>query len=361
MNNIAYFISPHGLGHAARSAAVMEAIHNIDPSITFEIFTTVSSRFFDESLKGFYNYHETLTDIGLAQTDAFNENIPETVKRLNALLPFDDKTINAYAAKLKNCGCKLVICDIAPMGIRVAKRAGIPSLLIENFTWDWIYEAYFDEMPQLKKHALYLAEEFAEVTYHIRTQPFCGETSADLFTNPVSRASRLSKKETREKLGINESSNVVFISLGGIAKEHKFLDRLLQYPEVIFILSGATDIMENRDNLIFLPPHTDIYHPDLVGASDCVVGKVGYSTVAEVYQAGVPFAYLGRKTFRETKPLTSFIEKEMPNIQISIKEFRSGDWTKRLPDLLSLKRRKRTTRNGCREIAIFVQDLLGSC
>ena len=358
MNNIAYFISPHGLGHAARSAAVMEAIHGINPSVRFEIFTTVPRRFFDESLKGFFHYHEILTDIGLAQNDAFKENIPETVKRLDALLPFDEKMINVYADKVKNCECKLVICDIAPMGILVAKKAGIPSLLIENFTWDWIYETYCYETPELKKHALYLAEKFAEATYHIRTQPFCGETSADLLTNPVSRPSRFSMKETRGKLGINVSSNMVLISLGGIAEEHKFLDRLLQYSDVIFVLSGATDKIEIRDNLILLPPHTDIYHPDLVRASDCVVGKVGYSTVAEVYQAGVPFAYLGRKLFRETKPLMAFIEKEISSIQIGLNEFRSGDWTKQLPDLLSLRRQKRTTKNGCREIADFIQERL---
>jgi len=38
-NRIACFISPHGYGHAARAAAVMEALHLLDPGKEFEIFT----------------------------------------------------------------------------------------------------------------------------------------------------------------------------------------------------------------------------------------------------------------------------------------------------------------------------------
>jgi len=39
-------------------------------------------------------------------------------------------------------GCLLVVSDISPMGLLVAETAEIPSILIENFTWDWIYQGY---------------------------------------------------------------------------------------------------------------------------------------------------------------------------------------------------------------------------
>jgi len=32
-DRIAFFISPHGYGHAARAAAVMEALHRLDPEV----------------------------------------------------------------------------------------------------------------------------------------------------------------------------------------------------------------------------------------------------------------------------------------------------------------------------------------
>jgi hypothetical protein len=67
LESIAYFISSHGFGHAARSAAVMQAIAEYDPSIQFEIFTAVPAWFFQDSLSTPFNYHHLLTDFGLAQ------------------------------------------------------------------------------------------------------------------------------------------------------------------------------------------------------------------------------------------------------------------------------------------------------
>jgi len=34
----------------------------------------------------------------------------------------------------------LSICEIAPMGILVAKETRVPAILVDNFTWDWIYQ-----------------------------------------------------------------------------------------------------------------------------------------------------------------------------------------------------------------------------
>ena len=48
---IAYFVSPHGFGHASRAAAVMEALHDLDSSLKFEIFTKEPSGYFCEDLK----------------------------------------------------------------------------------------------------------------------------------------------------------------------------------------------------------------------------------------------------------------------------------------------------------------------
>ena len=55
-----------------------------------------------------------------------------------------------------------------------------------------------------------------------------------------------------------------------------------------------------------MPHHSAFYHPDLVNASDAVVGKLGYSTVAEAALAGVSYAYVPRNQFRETESFGKF-------------------------------------------------------
>ena len=54
---IAYFVTPHGFGHAARAAAVMVALQEIDPAIQFDIFTQVPRWFFQDSLVRDVHYY----------------------------------------------------------------------------------------------------------------------------------------------------------------------------------------------------------------------------------------------------------------------------------------------------------------
>jgi hypothetical protein len=83
MSRIAFFISPHGFGHAARAASVMEAMVEMDSSIRFDIFTTIPSWFFEDNLCGLYRYHYLVTDLGLVQRTAFEADIDQTLRHLN--------------------------------------------------------------------------------------------------------------------------------------------------------------------------------------------------------------------------------------------------------------------------------------
>ena len=62
---IAYFVTPHGFGHAARAAAVMSSLYDRLPQVHFQIYTTVPRWFFSTSVKAPFTYNELLTDIGL--------------------------------------------------------------------------------------------------------------------------------------------------------------------------------------------------------------------------------------------------------------------------------------------------------
>ena len=51
VGRLAYFVSPHGFGHAARACAVMQAMRAVWPRVVFEVFTLVPEWFFAESLE----------------------------------------------------------------------------------------------------------------------------------------------------------------------------------------------------------------------------------------------------------------------------------------------------------------------
>jgi hypothetical protein len=356
--SIAYFVSPHGYGHASRAAALMAALQALRPATQFEIFTQVPPWFFADSLAKPGGYHALLTDIGLAQKNSLVEDLPETVRRLAGFLPFEASQVENLARQVKRLGCQMVICDISPLGIAVAKAAGLPVVLVENFTWDWIYQGYVAVEARLSQFMAQLQALFAAVDYHIQTEPVCQPQPAALTTAPVSRTGKMPASEIRQRLGWPAQARVVLLTMGGIPWEYTFLKQLAGQRDFYFIVPGAAERPELRGNLALLPHHSDFYHPDLVNAADAVIGKLGYSTLAEVYQAGVPFGYIPRRHFRESEVLAAYIENKMSGMVITGAQFESGEWLARLPHLLALPRRYHHHPNGADQAASFIANLL---
>jgi hypothetical protein len=355
---VAYFISPHGFGHAARAASIMTAIQDMAPTVQCEIFTQVPRWFFEDSLSRPCGYHAVLTDVGLVQKTSLEADLPATLQRLHAFYPLDRTLVTDLARTVRALECVLVMCDIAPLGIAVAKEAGLPSVLVENFTWDWIYREYIANYPQMDFYANYLHELFSAAEYHIQTEPVCAYGRADLVTQPVSRKPTTLASQIREQLGLTAETRAVLLTMGGIPMHYSFMQQLTEQHAVMFIMPGASESLQHQGNMVLLPHRTGLYHPNLVYACDAVIGKVGYSTLAEVYHAGLPFGYVARQDFRESPPLSTYIAQHMHGFAISPTQFEDGSWLSRLPQLLALPRLTRHGPNGADQVAQFICQLL---
>ena len=358
MPRIAYFITPHGFGHAARASAIMDAVTDIYPFVFFDIFTTVPEWFFEDALSCRFEYHEFLADIGLVQKTPFVHHLNETIEILKRFIPFDPALISDTADFLTKRKCRLVVCDISSMGIAIAAEAGIPSILIENFTWDWIYEDFITVDARFGDYTDFFRDIYQGVDYHIQAAPVCNPNPVDMTTGPISRRVRLSSVRVREKLGVLPEKKMVLVTTGGVRAKYRFLKNLAADPEICFVIAGANESYKRYDNLILLPFRSGFMHSDLANAADAVVGKAGYSTIAEVYQAGVPFGYVPRSNFRETEKLTAFIEKEMEGLRIHDTEFNSGKWIPKISRLLNLNRVPQHVRNGSFQAAGLINDIL---
>ena len=355
---VAYFVTPHGYGHAARAAAVMSALYDLEPRLSFDIYTRVEEWFFREALKAPFRYHDLDSDVGVVQTTPLEEDLNATLGRLRNFLPFNAALLADLAGNLRRDNCRAVLCDIAPLGIAAADEAGLPSVLIENFTWDWIYSGYLQERPEFAPAIAYLSDMYRRANLHIQTEPACLPGNVDLIAPPVSRKPRKSRQAIRNELRLPQDARIVLITMGGVQGQFPFLERLSGDPGCYFVIPGASERMERRANLILLPHHSRFYHPDLVAASDLVVGKIGYSTLAETYHAGVPFAYVSRARFREAPVLASFVEEHMPGGSIAPAEFESGVWGKRLHEFFVTSKVERHDPNGAEVIARFLLERL---
>ncbi len=157
--NIAYFISSHGFGHAARSSAVIHQLINVGHSIF--IYTSTPEWFFKNSLPGkSFVYNQWLTDVGLYQKNPFEEDIPKTIQSIKQIFPPDAESFQHLLESLNQQKIDLIISDISPLGILAAEAIHCDSILIENFTWDWIYEAYLPKNPGILYWIDYFSKYF---------------------------------------------------------------------------------------------------------------------------------------------------------------------------------------------------------
>ena len=358
--NIAYFISPHGFGHAARASAVMNALSKVHPALKFHIYSSIPEWFFHSSNVSTFAYHYCVSDVGLVQKTSVTQDISETLKRLSRLYPISKELCQRLGQEIIANQCQAVICDISPLGITVAESIGLPSFLVENFTWDWIYEAYLATSKDFLPYINLLRELFSKATYHIQAIPVCNPTPfANLTVPPISRLPKNPANVTRQTLGIEESQKIVLITMGGVYEALELEAGFSTYPDLVFIIPGSNDVFERSGNIIRLPYHSDFYHPDLVHAAHAVIGKAGYSTLSEAFHAQIPFGLIKRDNFREAPILENFLLENMPSVEISLVNFKDGTWLKQLPALLQAKPNKTESINGAPLIAEFVLKILG--
>ncbi|MFZ5797947.1 MAG: hypothetical protein ACYCYR_07515 [Desulfobulbaceae bacterium] len=348
---LACCISAHGFGHAARTAAVLQALAELTP-VECILVSTIPSRFFQRSLSFPFALHPWQTDVGLVQRSALQEDLPATVRELAKFYPLRPEHVARVARAV--AGCDLVLCDISPLGIAAAREAGIPSLLLENFTWDWLYEGCLDRCPDLRPFLSVLRELNQQADYHLQAMPVCAPGSCDLLTGPIARRIRLGRSEVRRRLGVGEERLLVLISLGGLGMAGIDLRLPEDDRETLYLVAGQGAEKQGQGNIRFLSFDDDPDHPDLVAACDAVIGKVGYSTLAEVYRARVPFGYIQRPGFRESGPLIDFIRTEMAGLEIEEHELADGGLATRVLELLALSPPPCRLADGADQCAAFI-------
>lgn len=335
---IAAFISGHGFGHAARASAVLARLHAAT-GCRVELFTTAPRWFFEESIAGIFRYHQEAVDVGFRQASALDYDLEATVAALRDFLPFG-RRVERFAEEVAKADCRAVLCDISPLGVAVAEAAGLPSIVVENFTWGWLYEPLHARAPELEAFGRELDDWLMQADVHLQARPVCLRLESTELVDPISREPRRPREETRAALGVGEDEKLVVVTMGGYGESLSFLPRLRERRDCRFLVTGA-DATSEEGNLLLFDNNTPLFMPDLMRAADALVAKLGYGTVSEVWREGLPFLGVTRSDFREMEALEAFARAELRGTVIAPGGFRSGAWIEELDALLGMERRPR--------------------
>ena len=343
---IVFYVSGHGFGHTSREIAVIHGVLDKQPDAEIAVKTSAPLRLFERTLRGRCELVELQCDAGMVQIDSLSVDTDGSIrqavefqKRLPALAASE-------AAYLRNTGTRVVVGDIPPLAFVAADGAGIPSIAIGNFTWDWIYEGY------RTKSAIALAHDIQRIhqraTVALRLPMAAGFEGLESITRDipfVARQSRRTQDDVREALGLPpraQGKPLVLMSFGGYGVAGLNAPALASLTDYTI----ATTDIPARDNAIQPAPgllyisEQQIYdsglrYEDLVRGADVVVTKPGYGIISEAIANGAALLYTSRGHFVEYDVLV----KEMPRYLrarfIEQQDLLSGNWKEALEKLLS--------------------------
>jgi L-arabinokinase len=264
------------------------------------------------------------TDTGVVQIDSLHLDEEQTARNAGRFFADFDRRAAIEAELIRGVGADLVAGDIPPLAFAAAERAGVPSVAIGNFTWDWIYSIYpaFERvapevMPAIRR-AYATATRALRLPLHGGFQPMAGRVVDIPF---IARRSTRDRGETRRRLGIAGDRPVLLPSFGGHGVNLPL--EALRRSERFTIIEPVRE-----------PPHGLLYQ-DLVAAADVVVSKPGYGIVSECVANATALLYTSRGRFVE---YDLFVE-QMPRIvrcrHLSQEDLLAGHWAEAIEALLA--------------------------
>uniref|UniRef100_A0A453NA86 Galactokinase N-terminal domain-containing protein n=1 Tax=Aegilops tauschii subsp. strangulata TaxID=200361 RepID=A0A453NA86_AEGTS len=223
-------------------------------------------------------------------------------------------------------------------------------------SWDFIYAEYVVAAGNHHRSIVWqIAEDYSHCEFLLRLPGYCPMPAfRDVIDVPlVVRRLHKSRSEVRKELGIAEDVKVVIFNFGGQPAGWKLKKEWL--PDGwLCLVCGASDTQELPPNYVKLAK--DAYTPDLMAASDCMLGKIGYGTVSEALAYKLPFVFVRRDYFNEEPFLRNMLEHYQCGIEMIRRDLLTGHWKPYLLRALTLKPCYDRPINGGEVAAHILQD-----
>lgn len=370
---VVFYVSGHGLGHVTRCAEVARALlKSSGPSTRAVTFVTsaancavLGSRQLKEngviwSQRGVSHMlqlsddgaqvtiRDRQLDAGATQQDAFCIDVNVTRDEAMALHRNIDTMIEEEVEWLQKVKPDVVVSDVVGLALPAARRAGVPSVIMSNFSWGYIYRPFIRGHEDAFRDVVVREEEMlGAADVFLRLQGWSACNPASLQSRAVDvplivRPQREGRKEMRARHGIEVEAKVCLLMVGGHSLGVDFDWSKIHFgadgPWVCFVtgsvLGGAC-----VDNL---PPNVRVvpsnaYIPDFVGMSDVVIGKIGYGTVCECLSSGTPLIFVPRENFSEEGDIRALLDKHRAGLEMSREVFLSGQWSDALDTALRMR------------------------
>ncbi|WOL08538.1 L-arabinokinase-like isoform X1 [Canna indica] len=300
---------------------------------------------------------KVLLDCGAVQADALTVDRLASLEKYRQTAVIPRSSILATEVEwLNSIKADLVVSDVVPVACRAAADAGIRSVCVTNFSWDFIYAEYvMAEGNHHRSIVWQIAEDYSHCEFLLRLPGYCPMPAfRDVIDLPlVVRRLHKSRMEIREELGIGNDVKVVIFNFGGQPAGWNLKEEWLPVSWLCLVC-GASDNQKLPPNFVKLAK--DAYTPDIIAASDCMLGKIGYGTVSEALAYKLPFVFVRRDYFNEEPFLRNMLEYYQGGVEMIRRDLLTGHWAPYLERALTLNPCYEGGINGGEVAARILQD-----
>jgi len=324
---IVFYISGHGLGHASRSIELLKVLAARRPDVRLVVRTAAPLWLFRATAPAVVELAAVATDVGVAQIDSLTVDERATASRAAQFYSTFAERVETEAGLLAAERATIVLGDIPPLAFAAAARAGIPSVAIGNFTWDWIYNAYenFDvlapDVIDTIRRAYAAATAALRLPLHGGFEPMAAVTRDIPF---IARRATRERAGTRQLLGVADDRPVVLVAFG---------------PEGLPGLAASYDAIANSAHLTVLAPSfslpASLTYQDLVAAADVVISKPGYGIVSECVANRTALLYTSRVSFIEYDIFVAEMPRVLRCRHLPQPDLLAGRWGEAVAALLA--------------------------
>jgi L-arabinokinase len=282
-------------------------------------------------------------DTGAVQIDSLRLDEVETIRRAERFMEAFPARVSAEAAVLRDKRVSLVVADAPPLGIAAGKAAGCTTVLLGNFTWDWIYRAY----PGGEAVADQIGHVYATADLALRLPLHGGfATCHRIHDLPfIARQSPRRPADVRRALELPAERALALVSFGGYGVDQLDLAALASTPAYGIVMTAATRIdgetLQSRGAVGSILPLDEaamyargFRYEDVVKAVDVVVTKPGYGIIAECAANDTAILYTSRGHFAEYDVLVAGMPRYLRTRFIEQPTLLAGHWAPALDALL---------------------------
>jgi hypothetical protein len=324
---IVAYVSGHGFGHATRTAEVLRLVREQAPAVPLCVVGSAPARLFKSSIGGEVALRTEECDVGLVQRGPLEIDEGASLERWRGFVGDWTQRVERERQWLRDIGARVVLGDIPPLAFEAAASAGVPSVALANFSWDWIYRHLAVRQAGLADATEWAASAYRKATLLLRL-PFAGDLSVFPRVEDVplvARRPRVAPTESRRRLDLPRE-RVVLWSFGGHALAGFDYDVLGQLGRFRFVVTDTTG--ESPANVTRVSDgqleRLGLSYVDLVAAAEVVVTKPGYGIVSDALGARTRLVYTDRGDFPEYPILARAMPKCMPCAYVSNEDLIAG-------------------------------------